>query len=571
MAARITGPQEQVAPPGPARTGPVVDRAARAEFVVLTRSDELLEQVGLALDGAGEVRLAENEEDARQFAAPRNATVMLLDAREQVDPSLVVERLHSSDGTTVIVVFAPADVASDVARAIKGSAAFAVLPIPLEVEKTRAVLLGAGEEAMARRALLAPAATGAPVWTDPGLVLRTHDPAPVPAAPELKPVSARAGTPPEARSPAPPAAGSGTPRASRPSGIAWLVAACLLVAVAGAWFYPREATDPSPQVTAGASGQQPSTSSRDELLDRARVAFHERRYTEPDRENALYYYRSVLAQDPQNAEAREGLERIGAVLEGRLDAALAERHTEEASRTLEQLRSIRPDDAALAAAAAQLAEQRFGAALARGDTDQASALLYEAAATGVPGERLAQLRAQLARLEASRRALQSSRPAGDRTGDEQGRGSPGAGARQAAGQGPKEESAQLNASARATVAPAAVREDVPSEPAVPTAAPGESGPSAADIRRTRYVAPIYPPQALARGQSGEVRVRITVGTDGRVTEVQVLSASPPGVFDQAAVSAVRKWRFEPVMQDGRAIEANVATSIRFQHDDTPRR
>jgi protein TonB len=124
---------------------------------------------------------------------------------------------------------------------------------------------------------------------------------------------------------------------------------------------------------------------------------------------------------------------------------------------------------------------------------------------------------------------------------------------------------------RAAETPAAAREEIPAEPAVPAAVPAGPGLSAADFRRTRYVAPTYPAQALARGQSGEVRVRVTVDTDGRVTDVLVLSASPPGVFDQAAVKAVRKWRFEPVIKDGRAVEASVATTILFQPDDAARR
>ena len=66
-------------------------------------------------------------------------------------------------------------------------------------------------------------------------------------------------------------------------------------------------------------------------------------------------------------------------------------------------------------------------------------------------------------------------------------------------------------------------------------------------------------------------MRIKFDTSGRVAEVRVLSANPPGVFEQAAVNAVRKWRFEPVMKDGRAIEAGVATTISFRHDGTAQR
>jgi TonB family protein len=605
--------------------------------VVLTCSDELLEQVGLALDGTGEVRHAENEEDARQLADARHATVMLIDAREQVDPGLVVERLHASDGSTVIVVFAPADVMADVARVIKGSAAFAVLPIPIEQDKTRAVLLGAGEEALARRAMIAAAATAAPVATGPELEPRSAGRVPELKVVDLKSPAVRADEPSGSRVPAPPAASAGTPRASRRPGVIGLAVACLLLAVAAAWLYLRDTSESSRPVareTGPQLGPALSMVPQDELLDRARVAFHERRYTEPDRDNALYYYQSVLARAPGDAEAREGLERIGAILDGRLESALAARRLDDAARSVEQLRSIRPGDTALAAAGAQLAEQRVAAALARADAEQANRLLNEAVAAGVAAERLAPLRDQLARLDASQSAAQLSRlirarirdgkllsppgdsaryhlgqllklPNGDRLGAdlrtelglafadsaeraaEEGQGDQAArwlAEARALGYVPEPRPVEASAATAATtVAPAgaaapraleppvAMRAAVPAETTAAVAVPAEPGPSAADFRRTRYVAPVYPTQALARGQSGEVRVRITVGTDGRVSDVQLVAASPPGVFDQAAVSAVRKWRFEPVLKQGRAIEASVVTSIRFEPDDAARR
>jgi protein TonB len=651
--------------------------APRTVFVVLTRSDELLEQIGQVLDDAGEVRHAENEEEARQFADPRYAAVMLLDAREHTDPDLLVERLHSSDGTTVIVVFAPADAVADVARAIRGSAAFAVLPIPVEMEKTRAVLHGAGEEAMARRALLASAVEAVPVGAAPDAPPPVRDagsehplvvPSPVDAQHEV----------PAAPGPVAPAAAAG---ASRGAGgiprVALAVAAGLLVAAVAAWFQLRDAGSPpedvvaevtapsaapgapeAPQAAAVAPSRPArplSTEPKEQLLDQARVAFHERRYTDPDGDNALYYYRSVLAQDPQDDEAREGLDRIGSVLDGRLESALAEQRTEDAARTLEQLRSIRPDDASLVATEARITEGRIAAALARGDLERAAALLRAADKTGVAPERLATLREQLARLDAAQRAEQLSRLVGARIRDGRLLAPPGDSAkhylgqllalpngkrlgadasaelarafaeraRRAAAQGQVAEADQWFAEARAlgytperpAVGPAAqaaaapVVPDtstmqrpaesaaaVPRDPGVSEAtrsAMAEPGPrpetlaasytpitpavapvapevSAADFRRTRFVAPIYPPQALARGLRGEVRVRITVDTEGRVADAQVLSASPVEVFDEAAINAVRKWRFEPVVKNGRRIEASIATTIRFQPEDAQR-
>jgi protein TonB len=103
--------------------------------------------------------------------------------------------------------------------------------------------------------------------------------------------------------------------------------------------------------------------------------------------------------------------------------------------------------------------------------------------------------------------------------------------------------------------------------AAPGTTPAPASFSATDFKRTRYVAPVYPAQALSRGQSGEVRVRLTVDGSGRVSDVQVLSAAPAGVFDQAATNAVRKWRFEPIVRNGRSVEASVTTTISFRPDD----
>jgi len=662
LAANSIGPEEPLAGPRPAPGVSAVARAPRTEFVVVTRSDELLEQLGQVLDGAGEVRHAENEEEARQLADPRRAAVMLLDAREHAEPGLVVERLHSTDGTTVIVVFAPAGTATDVARAIKGSAAFAVLPIPIEVEKTRAVLHGAGEEALARRSLVAPPNEQAPSRIVPQL--RPPGPGPAPERPVVVawPAASQVEDGERPRARALPVAGGGAQRAAVAPRIAVIVVLSLAAVATGAWLYLRGESSVPVDAPADAGGREPaaaikpaasverrpgaksSVEPKEQLLDRARAAFHDRRYTDPEGDNALHYYRSVLAQDPQDGEAREGLDRIGAVLAGRLESGLAANAFDDAARALEQLRLIRPDDPALQEAEAQLAEKRIGAAIARGDAEQAGELMRSADRAGVAPQRLAPLREQLARLGGAQRAERLSRlvnarirdgqllsPAGDSAKDHLGQlrklpngqrlGAAASdqlarafaeSAQRAAAQGQVAEAQQWLAEARALgyvpesplapgVAqpastpvpaippPAPSRQEAPATPvaritkpgsaarAGPLAAaegakpPAEPSVTAADFKRTRYVAPIYPAQAMARGEAGEVRLRLTVDTEGRVSDAQVLAASPARVFDQAAINAVRKWQFEPVVRDGRAIEASVMTTIRFRPDDAGQR
>ena len=70
--------------------------------------------------------------------------------------------------------------------------------------------------------------------------------------------------------------------------------------------------------------------------------------------------------------------------------------------------------------------------------------------------------------------------------------------------------------------------------------------SANDLTPISTPAPRYPAEALRAGQSGEVQVEFTVGTDGSVSNARVVRSNPPRVFDREAVAAVRRWRFEPV-------------------------
>ncbi|MEN5059609.1 energy transducer TonB [Luteimonas sp. TWI1416] len=80
------------------------------------------------------------------------------------------------------------------------------------------------------------------------------------------------------------------------------------------------------------------------------------------------------------------------------------------------------------------------------------------------------------------------------------------------------------------------------------APPAETPPAPAPVqlRPLSTPAPRYPPDALRAGISGEVQVEFTVGVDGSVSSARIVRADPPRAFDREALSAVRRWRFEPV-------------------------
>jgi protein TonB len=62
--------------------------------------------------------------------------------------------------------------------------------------------------------------------------------------------------------------------------------------------------------------------------------------------------------------------------------------------------------------------------------------------------------------------------------------------------------------------------------------------------------PVYPAGARAQKIQGRVVVAYSVSPSGSVSNARVVSASPPGVFNAAALAAVRQWRFKPSAQGG---------------------
>jgi protein TonB len=81
--------------------------------------------------------------------------------------------------------------------------------------------------------------------------------------------------------------------------------------------------------------------------------------------------------------------------------------------------------------------------------------------------------------------------------------------------------------------------------------------------RTNYVPPVYPRSAQRRNLSGAVELEFTVNANGTVTNIEVLSSKPGDTFNQAAMDAVKKWRFEPVIENGRPVEKRTAVRLSF--------
>ncbi|HEU4617012.1 MAG TPA: energy transducer TonB [Gammaproteobacteria bacterium] len=78
------------------------------------------------------------------------------------------------------------------------------------------------------------------------------------------------------------------------------------------------------------------------------------------------------------------------------------------------------------------------------------------------------------------------------------------------------------------------------------------------------IPPEYPPRALARGLEGWVQVQFTITETGGVTDAKVVDAQPKGIFDEAALKSIARWRYNPKVENGVAVKrVGVQTVIRF--------
>ena len=79
----------------------------------------------------------------------------------------------------------------------------------------------------------------------------------------------------------------------------------------------------------------------------------------------------------------------------------------------------------------------------------------------------------------------------------------------------------------------------------------------------KSVDPIYSDQGRAARISGSVTVSLTVGTDGKPKNIRVVRGVGYGL-DEAAVDAVRQYRFNPAMLDGLPVESKIGVRVTFR-------
>ncbi len=102
------------------------------------------------------------------------------------------------------------------------------------------------------------------------------------------------------------------------------------------------------------------------------------------------------------------------------------------------------------------------------------------------------------------------------------------------------------------------------EPLYSDAAPVDETPVLWNLKLLEMKPPVYPPRCLRLGLEGRVRVRVLVGENGRPQEVTVGESSGESALDQAALDAVRGWRFEPARRNGVPVRAWAVVPVEFK-------
>jgi len=86
----------------------------------------------------------------------------------------------------------------------------------------------------------------------------------------------------------------------------------------------------------------------------------------------------------------------------------------------------------------------------------------------------------------------------------------------------------------------------------------------ASLTRSRALQIDYPSSALSKQTEGEVEVGYIVTSKGAVSDLEVLSATPPGVFEKAATNAVSRLRYKPVIDAGRPVAVSTKMLVKFR-------
>ncbi len=111
--------------------------------------------------------------------------------------------------------------------------------------------------------------------------------------------------------------------------------------------------------------------------------------------------------------------------------------------------------------------------------------------------------------------------------------------------------------------------DILSSPAIPAmpSAISESVPVGGQVQKARLVKsvpPVYPPFAKSSRVGGDVILDALIDSNGNVTELKAISG--PAMLRQAAMDAVKHWKYEPARLNGRPVALHLAVTVKFRFE-----
>ncbi len=89
--------------------------------------------------------------------------------------------------------------------------------------------------------------------------------------------------------------------------------------------------------------------------------------------------------------------------------------------------------------------------------------------------------------------------------------------------------------------------------------------SDSDVVPIVRIRPQYPLRASERGIEGWVEVEFTISKLGTVKNPSVLKSYPSSIFDRSALKAIRKWKYNPKIEDGEPVE-RPGVKVRLKFD-----
>jgi protein TonB len=321
-------------------------------------------------------------------------------------------------------------------------------------------------------------------------------------------------------------------RSSGALALRWAACLVVLIAVAGCGKKDETATTATPAAAGSAATQAAAPPAAavsaevaamgvDQLRAAASSALREQRLYAPPGNNAMEYYLALRDKAPNDAAIASALTDLLPYALIATEQSISRDDFTEAQRLYALMEKADPKAPAL---------PRLKQAISDGQAAVAKRTADQATKTEEDAKRQADLEKQRQADQKKAQEAAAKQLAAQQAADQQ-----------AAAQKAADDRAAAQRAAAAAARPAAPAQSGP--PAATTPAPAAAS---TELRAISTPAPKYPPEAYRAGTQGEVQVEFTVGTDGSVSNARVVRANPPRVFDREALSAVKRWRFQPI-------------------------